>query len=143
MPNVTSYRPKISLIGTIECPKVGFLYGLGFRLCRRLSARHRRMIVLTSLAARLLGTKTLNHDQRQTLVSQLNIRCNPSAAKLPMLLSARIWPHVLSLPYSDATKDERLVRRIAGRLPMWFVYGGLEQRLRDVNTVLQFCRSIP
>lgn len=141
MPDATTYKPKISLLETIECPKVGFLSRIGYRLCRRLSARHRRMIVLTSLAARLLGVQQLNTQQRQNLISLLNIRCNPSAVKLPMLVSKRIWPHVVTLQRLDATQDERLVRRISSRLPMWFVYGGLEQRLRDVGTVLQFCRS--
>lgn len=141
MSNATSYRPKISLIETIECPKVGFFYGLGFLLCRRLSARHRRMIALTSLAARLMGTQYLDSSLRQELISILNIRCNSSATKLPMLLSRRIWPHVLGLTKLDLQQDDRLVRRITGRLPMWFMYGGLEQRLRDVTTVIQFCRK--
>lgn len=141
MPNATSYKPKISLIETIECPKVGFLYSLGFRLCRKLSARHRRMIVLTSLAARLMGVQQLGRYQRMQLAVLLNIQCNPSAIKLPMLLSKRIWPHVAALNVLDIKQDDRLVRRVVGRLPMWFLYGGLDQRLRDVSTVLQFCRS--
>lgn len=139
--NLSYYKPKVSLIETIECPKVGFFYTLAFKLCKRLAANHRRMIVLTSLAARLNGKHKCTPAFCLGLVRELNMHCSPSAVKFPMALARRIWPHVIDISKLADTHDDRLVKRLVSRLPMWFMYGDLDQRIRDVNTVLKYCRT--
>ena len=138
--NLSYYKPKVSLIETIECPKVGFFYTLAFKFCKRLAANHRRMIVLTALAARLNGQTHATPAFRMGLIRELNMHCSPNAIKFPMTLARRIWPHVIGLSKLDSTHDDRLVKRLVSRLPMWFMYGDLDQRIRDVRTVLKYCR---
>lgn len=127
-------------IGTIRCPKFTLKSQLGFKLCRKLKPTVRRSIVLASLFAELKGTRHLSKADRLELKTSLRLTGSVEAMLLPILLSKRIWPHVL--PVSDCVQStERLAIRLLDRMPMWFYYGEFDQRLRDVTRVIELCRA--
>lgn len=140
--SLTSVKKGPRLVATIQCPSVSSLTMMGFKYCQRMTAERRRLIVMSSLFARLTDEHGIEPNQLANFLKAFRFNDKKWQVKIAMLLARKIWPNVISLSRIDDRHNDRYILRLQNRMPRWFFYGGCAQRHRDIRDVVRFCHRM-
>lgn len=130
-----SLQPVTSAMG-------GFFVRMWSSLWTHIPDRCKRMCVLASLYATLVGCTEDDTEQLEQVNEKLGLSRDTQALKLPTVLAPYIWPKLTPDRRLDKSRADSYIRLLMQRCPCWLRYGDENTMKEDLKALVELTRSV-
>ena len=110
-----------------------------FYLWSNASDRCKRMIVLSSLYARLMRCDEDDLEELKELNENLDLSRDTKVLRTPTLFSTWVWGNTLPLERVNLDRVDSYIMRLVKKTPCWLWYADQETRRRDIKKLIIYC----
>lgn len=119
-----------------------FIDRIWLALWERVPDRSKRMCVLASLYARIMGITEDDTEQLANLGRGLELSRDPKALRLPALMAPYLWRGVRRGQPVETERQDVVVSRLLRKTPCWLRYADDTTMRDDLHTLFNFCQQV-